>query len=226
MAPQMSLSHSDGALKIVDADEESSFTFFDSYFIETGLSLEELRWKFYEKSIVVGPPLSVEISNSPPMAMETNLVRVPVGDADRPFFPLSSDTAASADSLPCEGVGPHPHSDRRSSPLMADQVFLGNIPLNSSNSLLPWSLLALGRANVLIRKVNQYSMRAIRLFPLVKTPHALIALQLQETKHLLLLSLPLMLHLCACLSLNPSLSVFYADSSITQNSGICLYLCA
>ncbi|CAI9282831.1 unnamed protein product [Lactuca saligna] len=53
----MSLSHSDGALKIVDVDEESGFTFFDSSFIETGLSLEELRWKFYEKSVVVGPLL-------------------------------------------------------------------------------------------------------------------------------------------------------------------------
>ncbi|CAH1437417.1 unnamed protein product [Lactuca virosa] len=87
MAPQMSLSHSDGAMKIVDAGEESGFTFFDSSFIETGLSLEELRWKFYEKSVAVGPPLSVEVSNSPPMAMEANLVRVPVGDAYRPFFP-------------------------------------------------------------------------------------------------------------------------------------------
>ncbi|CAI9275864.1 unnamed protein product [Lactuca saligna] len=86
MAPQMSLSHSDGALKIVDADEESGFTFFDSSFIETGLSLEKLRCKFYEKSVVVGPPLSVEVPNSPPMAMEANLVGVPVGDADRPFF--------------------------------------------------------------------------------------------------------------------------------------------
>ncbi|CAH1431910.1 unnamed protein product [Lactuca virosa] len=157
----MSLSHSNGAMKIVDADEESGFTFFDSSFIETGLSLEELKWKFYEKSAAVGPPLSVEVSNSPSMAMEANLVRVPVGDADRPFFPLSSDAAAPADSLPCEGVDPHPHSNRRSSPLMADQVFLGKIPLNSSNSLLPWSLLALGRANVLIRKVNQYKVKVV-----------------------------------------------------------------
>ncbi|KAL7610568.1 hypothetical protein Lser_V15G09905 [Lactuca serriola] len=94
MAPQMSLSNSDGALKIIDADEESGFTFFDSSFIESGLSLEELRWKFYEKSVVVGPPLFVEVSNSPPMAIEANLVRVPVGDADRPFFPLPSDVAA------------------------------------------------------------------------------------------------------------------------------------
>ncbi|CAH1413403.1 unnamed protein product [Lactuca virosa] len=125
MAPQMSLSHSDGALKIVDADEESGFTFFDSSFIETGLSLEELKWKFYEKSAAVRPPLFVEVSNSPPVAMEANLVRVPVGDADRPFFPLSSDAGAPVDSLPCEGVGPHPHSDRWSSPLMADQVFFG-----------------------------------------------------------------------------------------------------
>ncbi|CAH1446982.1 unnamed protein product [Lactuca virosa] len=125
MAPQMSLLHSDGALKIVDADEESGFTFFDSSFIETGLRLEELKWKFYEKSAAVGPPLSVEVSNSPPMAMEANLVRVPVGDIDRPFFPLPSDAAAPADSLACEGVGPHPHSDRRSSPLMANQVFFG-----------------------------------------------------------------------------------------------------
>ncbi|CAH1432873.1 unnamed protein product [Lactuca virosa] len=125
MAPQMSLSHSDGAVKIVDADEESGFTFFDSSFIETGLSLEELKWKFYEKSDVVGPPLSIEVSNSPPMAMEANLVRVPVGDVDRLFLPMPSDVAAPADSLPCKGVGPHPHSDRRSSPLMADQVFFG-----------------------------------------------------------------------------------------------------
>ncbi|CAH1415895.1 unnamed protein product [Lactuca virosa] len=123
MAPQMSLSHSDGALKILDVDEEPCFTFFDSSFIETGLSLEELRWKLYEKSVVVGPLLSVEVSNSPPMAMEANPVRVTVGDADRPFFPLPSDAVAPADSIPCEGVGPHPQSDRRSSPMMAGQVF-------------------------------------------------------------------------------------------------------
>ncbi|KAL7596836.1 hypothetical protein Lser_V15G30461 [Lactuca serriola] len=110
MAPQMSMSHSDGALKIADADEESGFTFFDSSFIEIGLSLEELRWKFYEKSVAVGPSLSVEVSNSPSMAIEANLVRVPVGDVDRPFFPLSSDAATLADSLPCEGVGPHPYN--------------------------------------------------------------------------------------------------------------------
>ncbi|CAI9272492.1 unnamed protein product [Lactuca saligna] len=103
-----------------DRRRSSGFTFFDSFFIETGLSLEELIWKFYEKSVDVGPPLSVEVSNSLPMAMEANLVRVPVGNANRPFFPLSSDAAALADSLPCEGVGPHPHSDRRSSPLMVD----------------------------------------------------------------------------------------------------------
>ncbi|CAI9280778.1 unnamed protein product [Lactuca saligna] len=108
MAPQMPLSHSDGALKIVDVDVESGFTFFDSSFIENGLSLEELKWKFYENSTAVGPPLSVDISNSPPVAIEANLVLVPVGDVDRPFFPLLSDVAALVDSIPCEGVNPHP----------------------------------------------------------------------------------------------------------------------
>ncbi|CAI9299691.1 unnamed protein product [Lactuca saligna] len=92
----MSWSHSDGALKIIDADEES-----------------------------IGPPLSVKVSNSPPMAMEANLVHVLVGDADRLFFPLSSDVADLIDSIPCEGVDAHPQSDRRSSPMMADQVFFG-----------------------------------------------------------------------------------------------------
>ncbi|KAL7588146.1 hypothetical protein Lser_V15G39036 [Lactuca serriola] len=128
MVPQMSLLHSDGALKIVDADEESGFTFFNSSFIEIGLSLEELRWKFYEKNTSVGPPLSVEVSDSPPMAMEANMVRVPVGDVDRPFFPLSSDAATQADSLPCEGVNPHPHNSDDS---MDD---IGEIPF-----LLEWN---------------------------------------------------------------------------------------
>ncbi|CAI9302587.1 unnamed protein product [Lactuca saligna] len=185
MAPQMSLSLSDGALKIVDADEESGFTFFGSSFIETGFSIEELRWKFYEKSAAVGPPLSVEISNSPPLAI----------------------------------VGPHPHSDRWSSPLIADQVFFfgKDSPeiVKQPPTLFPPSI---GNGECPNKESQSILDEGNPSLSPAEDPTCINCPPIARNKAFIHVCLPLILHLYTCLCLNPSLSVFYVDSSITQNS--------